>query len=104
MSTRLDKSLERLFWDCDFERLELPEDEAFVIDRILERGDLPDITWARSSIGESKMRRRLGEQRGRGMDRMRLRFWQLIFDYPAAEVDAWLAHREAAPWERRRAQ
>ena len=34
-----------LFWDCDFEKLNLQVNGKFIIARILEKGDLDSLKW-----------------------------------------------------------
>jgi hypothetical protein len=39
----LPEFLRPLFWEIDFDRLRLPERETYVIERVLEYGDLPAV-------------------------------------------------------------
>ena len=42
----------RLFWDVVFENIDYNEKKRFVIERVFDRGDLPDITQARRYYGD----------------------------------------------------
>lgn len=42
----------RLFWDVVFENIDYDEKKRFVIERVFDRGDLPDITQARRYYGD----------------------------------------------------
>ncbi len=42
----------RLFWDVEFEKIDYDEKKRFVIERVFDRGDLPDITQARRYYGD----------------------------------------------------
>ena len=45
----------RLFWDVDFESLDLDKKSDFVIQRVFERGDIPDIRNCRKYYGDEKI-------------------------------------------------
>jgi hypothetical protein len=42
----------RIFWDVDFEKIDYDEKKRFVIERVFDRGDLPDITQVRRYYGD----------------------------------------------------
>ncbi len=46
----------RIFWDVDFEKLDYDGKAAFVIERVFERGDVPDIRACRRYYGDEKIR------------------------------------------------
>ncbi|MBK8053569.1 MAG: hypothetical protein IPK35_09935 [Saprospiraceae bacterium] len=45
----------RIFWDVDFEKLDYDKRAAFVIERVFERGDVPDIRNCRRYYGDEKI-------------------------------------------------
>jgi len=45
----------RIFWDVDFENLDYDAKANFVIERVFERGDVPDIKNCRRYYGEEKV-------------------------------------------------
>ena len=42
----------RIFWDVVYENIDYDEKKRFVIERVFDRGDLPDITQARRYYGD----------------------------------------------------
>jgi len=45
----------RIFWDVDFNALDYNKNAAFVIERVFERGDVPDIRACRRYYGDEKI-------------------------------------------------
>ena len=45
----------RIFWDVDFDKLDIDEKADFVIARIFERGDIEDIRQCRRYYGDEKI-------------------------------------------------
>jgi hypothetical protein len=101
MSGRPPESLRRFFWDQDFDRLRWPEDWQAVASRLLAAGDDASHRWLRAALGDDRLREWIRTRRGRGLDGRRLRYWQIVLDLPAAEVDAWLADPARRVWEER---
>jgi hypothetical protein len=46
----------RIFWDVDFEHLDYDGRATFIIERVFERGDVPDIRNCRRYYGDDKIR------------------------------------------------
>lgn len=46
----------RLFWDINFDVLDYDAKAAFIIERVFERGDVPDIRACRRYYGDEKIR------------------------------------------------
>ncbi len=46
----------RIFWDVDFEKLDYDKAYKFVIERVFERGDVPDIRACRRYYSEEVIR------------------------------------------------
>jgi hypothetical protein len=46
----------RIFWDVDFDNLDYEKNFRFVIERVFERGDVPDIRNCRRYYGDEKVR------------------------------------------------
>ena len=46
----------RIFWDVDFEKIDYDKHFRFVIERVFERGDVPDIRNCRRYYGDGKVR------------------------------------------------
>jgi hypothetical protein len=45
----------RIFWDVNFEKLDYDSKANFVIERVFERGDVPDIRNCRRYYGDEKV-------------------------------------------------
>lgn len=45
----------RIFWDTDFEKLDYDKNFKFIIERVFERGDVPDIRNCRRYYGDEKI-------------------------------------------------
>ena len=94
----LPESLRRLFWDQDFDRLSWPEHRDAITARVLAEGGLDAIGWLRERVD---LREWIVHRCGRGLSGPQLRYWQIVLDLPALEVDAWLADPARAVWEER---
>ncbi len=46
----------RIFWDVNFEALDYDNKAAFIIERVFERGDVPDIRACRRYYGDEKLK------------------------------------------------
>ena len=97
----LPRSLEPLFWDCEFASLTLGRYRNFIIRRILDRGDWDAITWLREALGDAAIREWFLLKKGGGLDPPKLRFWGLILDLPEADVDEWVRKARASVWHGR---
>jgi len=95
------KEVRSLFWEYDFEDLDLSRDRELVIKRVLSHGSMEDLKWLRKIVGDEEIKRFLLKTKGRGMDKRRLRFYQVIFRLPAAEVDSWLKDPARRIWDNR---
>lgn len=45
----------RIFWDVDFDKLDYGAQASFIIERVFERGDVPDIRNCRRYYGDEKI-------------------------------------------------
>ena len=95
------KEVRSLFWEYDFEDLDLSRDRELVIKRVLSHGSMEDLKWLRKIVGDEEIKRFLLKTKGRGIDRRRLSFYQVIFRLPAAEVDSWLKDPARRIWDNR---
>jgi hypothetical protein len=53
MGNKLKKSL---FWDVDREKLSYEDNQFFIIERILEFGDIDDLFWIKENFSEEKIK------------------------------------------------
>lgn len=45
----------RIFWDVDFDKLDYDAKASFIIERVFERGDVPDIRNCRRYYGDEQI-------------------------------------------------
>lgn len=62
----------RIFWDVDFDKIDYNTKAAFVIERVFERGDVPDIRNARRYYGDDKVKDVLLQAKFLPLDRIYL--------------------------------
>ena len=53
----------RLFWDVNFDTLDYDKKASFIIERVFERGDVPDIRACRRYYGDEKISQALTNAR-----------------------------------------
>ncbi|HZZ79123.1 MAG TPA: hypothetical protein VFE62_11420 [Gemmataceae bacterium] len=100
-TAKLPSHLRRLFWEYDFARLSWRTDRDLIMGRILAEGHWEAIRWLRRKVSAEDLRDWIIACRGRGLDPRRLRFFELIFDLPHRQVNAWLADPSRRVWEGR---
>lgn len=93
--------LKPFFWDTEFSRLKWSSHQDFIIQRILVEGDWNAVQWLRRRLGDEVLLTWILQHKGRGLDKRRLRFWELILQLPNNTVNAWLHTTRDTPWERR---
>ncbi len=93
--------LRRFFWEYDFNALSWERDGQFIIKRILTHGGLWAWNWLRNRIGDAALRAWILDNKGAGMDRRRLRYWELILDLPTDDVNRWVNAQSGSIWGRR---
>ncbi len=81
---RLPEFLRPLFWDTDFAQLRIPDHEQYIIERILELGDAPDVRWMFRHFSREKIAQIV--KTTRGLSQKSARFWAFILDIPTEEV------------------
>lgn len=97
----LPASVRVLLWDCEAAELSWERHGDFLAERVLSRGDWDAICWLRQRAGNQRLRELISHSRGRFLTRRQLRFWELVLDLPAAEVDTWLSTPGRVIWDRR---
>ncbi|MCO5275657.1 MAG: hypothetical protein M9900_12170 [Flavobacteriales bacterium] len=73
----------RIFWDVDFDKLDYDAKAAFIIERVFERGDVPDIRNCRRYYGDEKIIEVL--LNAKFLPLATLHFVSAIFNKPLAE-------------------
>jgi hypothetical protein len=101
VTTPLPELLRPLFWDTDFASLDWEGDRNLVVRRILQSGSWPAIRWLRATMGDAAIREWLMAHTGSRLSPRQLRYWELVLDLPAKQVDIWVSLARKNPWERR---
>lgn len=66
-----------LFWDVKIKLSDIEKYKKFIIERILERGDLEDYLWAVASFGRKEIVKNILS--AKTLNKKSLNFWCLIF-------------------------
>jgi hypothetical protein len=97
----LPKRLRPFFWDYRFSSLSLTGDKDLIIRRILTSGSWDAVRWLRKQVGDLELREWLIEHKGRGLSPRQLRFWGMLYDLPARQVNQWVRSAQTAVWNKR---
>lgn len=97
---RLPDQLRWLFWEFDFEDLDLRRHAATILARVLEQGRMADVRWAIAAYGLDGIHRFLREVGHPELSDRTLHFWRAVFD---AEDERWASppawrSSSSAPW------
>lgn len=76
--------LRPLFWDTDFDQLRVEGHERYVIERVLEYGDVPEVRWMMRRFSPEQIAETL--RRSRRLSSKSAHFWAFILDVPPEEV------------------
>lgn len=97
----LPKQLRPLFWDYEFSQLSLVKDRDLIIRRVLSNGSWDAVRWLRKRLGDRELREWLIARRGRGLTPRQLRFWGVLYDLPARQVNQWVKTAQNGVWAKR---
>lgn len=97
----LPKYLRSFFWDYPFESLSLVKDRDLIIRRLLSSGSWDAVCWLRRRIGDQELRDWIISHQGRGLTPRQMRFWGLLYDLPAKEVNHWVQVARSGIWGNR---
>lgn len=97
-TTTLPEALRRYFWDVDPNALAWPQWREFIIRRLLRLGGREAVQWLLTRVTPPELADWLRAHRGGGLSPQRLRYWQLMLNLPAADVDTWIAKTNSESW------
>ena len=80
----LPEFLRPLFWEVDFDRLRVRGHERYVIERVLEYGDLLEVRWMLGHFSEKEIVQTL--RHSRALSFKSANFWAFIFGVPSEQV------------------
>ncbi len=81
---KIPKSLHRFFWDVDVKKLDPEKKPYFVINRLLDKGNVEAVKWVRKNYNDEIVRETL--QKIRGFSLRSASFWALIYKVPIDKV------------------
>jgi len=89
-----------MFWDVDFDGLEVERHANFLLARVLEFGDMPAVRWLLATYGEDDIHRFFRDVGHPELSARTIAFWRAYFrveDEPWANLPGW-RKRTAALW------
>jgi len=84
----------RIFWDVDYDRMDLDAKWRFVIERVFERGDVEDIRQCRRHYGDERVRTALLE--AKFLPEQTMYFASAIVDEPLENFRCYTSRRSQA--------
>ena len=97
----LPEQLRPLFWDYSFSQLSFAKDRDLIIRRVLANGSWDTVRWLRKRLGDQEVRKWLISHSGRGLTPQQLRFWGVLYDLPARQVNQWVKAAQLGVWGKR---
>lgn len=68
----------KYYWDCDFHTLSLQEHDFFIIERILNYGNMDSVKWLFSTFSRARVRDVVAKSRN--LNRKTGNYWNIVFD------------------------
>jgi len=81
---KIPKSLHRYFWDVNVEKLDPKKKPYFVINRLLDKGNVEAIKWVRQNYQEEEIKETF--RKIKDFNTKVGRFWSLILQIPEKEM------------------
>ena len=81
---KIPKSLHKYFWDVNIKKLDPQKKPYFVINRLLDKGNLEAVRWVRKNYSEEEIKETL--YRIRDFNTKVGRFWSLFLKIPQEKV------------------
>lgn len=101
VNSSVPKSVRSFFWDYPSTKLSLKTDRDLIVRRLLTSGSWDSIQWLRRHVSDHDLREWLIAHRGRGLSPRQLRFWEVVLDLPARQVNRWVQVARKSPWGQR---
>jgi hypothetical protein len=94
------RRMKSLFWNVDFDRLDVARDVEFILTRVLEHGRMVDVRWAIDRYGIERIHQFFRDAPRAELSRRTVRFWRVILhaeEEKWPELPAW-RQSSSAPW------
>lgn len=82
--TKAPSFLKKYFWDIDFKKLDISKSSVYVIERILELGDIKAIKWVLKTFKKELIKKVVMTRRG--LSPKTANFWTLYFNIPKDKI------------------
>ena len=76
--------LEKYFWDSDISKADVKENAPYIIERILEYGDMDAVRWMMGAYARESLIEVL--KHSRSLSRKGAHFWALFFEVSEQEI------------------
>ncbi|MEK7513505.1 MAG: hypothetical protein AAB430_02825 [Patescibacteria group bacterium] len=83
-SNKLPKQFHKFFWDINPVKLDTAKYHKYVIERLLNLGDLESVKWVKDTFGRQKIIDVV--KTGREINRKTANFFQIIYNIPKKEI------------------
>jgi hypothetical protein len=77
--------IKRLFWDVDKENVDIRDHRSYIIRRIMDFGNMDDVSWMRNVYTPDEIIEVV--KKSRGLSRKSAYFWSTYFNIPKEEVE-----------------
>jgi len=74
----LPKNIEKYFWDCDFETMNMQQHAFFICERILTYGNEDSIRWLRAAIDQALLKKVISQSRN--LDKKTKNYWKVMLN------------------------
>lgn len=83
-SSKLPANFRKYFWEIDTDTLDVKKRSHYVIERLLEQGNMKSIQWLLNQFGKNQL---IGILRqSRKISPKTANFWSLVYDIPKEEI------------------
>jgi len=80
----LPEKFKKYFWETDFQKLNVKDYPVYIIERILEYGDMDAVIWMMKNFKKPQIKQVLTEKRG--ISRKSANYWSSILDVPKNKI------------------
>lgn len=77
-TNKLPGQFKKYFWDCDFENLNLKQYSFFIIERVLNYGNIESIRWLLLNVDEEALLEVV--RKSRNIDKKTRNYWKIMLD------------------------
>ena len=83
-AAKIPPELHKFFWDVDVKKLDPSEKPYFVIQRLLDKGDVEAVRWVRGNFSDKIIQQTLKTYRDFSLKSAS--FWGLLYNVPTSQI------------------